>query len=258
MNMPNWLAKTPEMVAMDRWFSLEAGKPELVRRYEAGIRKVATTGVFAGGSDSLDNRMPGKGADAIKSFSHFDSDWLNLANPSSGGNYWPHVPTFSIITWLQQGVKNACQKGLGSKLLKSSALFQSELDTGLTEAEVADVVPTVTVWVCTSPPGTGTIQVDAVRSPSVVQLVIATPWPMTMQSRLWPTVNRLIDEQWILLHGGPDALEAAGFLPRPDVDPPTKNPGPRRGATASKAGASKAASKRATKARGNTTGRRRT
>ena len=26
--------------------------------------------------------------------SHFDSDWLNLNNPSSGGRYWPHIPTW--------------------------------------------------------------------------------------------------------------------------------------------------------------------
>lgn len=218
MNMPNWLAKTPEMVAMDRWFSLEDGKRELVRRYEAAITNVGKPSVFTGGSDALDNRMAKKHADALRAYGHFDSDWINLTNPSSGGNYWPHVPTFTIITWFQQGVKNACQKGLGSKHLGSSTLFRSELDSGLMEAEVADVVPTVTVWVCTSPPGTGTVQVDAVRSANVVQLVIATPWPMTMQSRLWPVVSELLDEQWIALHGGPEALEGV-----PGVSPPDKS-----------------------------------
>jgi hypothetical protein len=79
----------------------------------------------------------------------------------------------------------------------------------MTEAELQDVVPMVTAWVCTSPPGTGTVQVDAVRSPSAVQLVIATPWPHTMQSRLWPVVSGLIDQAWIRLHGSREILGMA-------------------------------------------------
>ncbi len=198
--MPYWLNKTPEMIAMDRYFS--AG-PNLVERYKKTINKINAG--LPGSSDALNLGMtPDEVADA---FTHFDKDWLNKTNPSSGGNYWPHVPTFTIVTWFKQGILAAAQKGLGRIELGNigvvpDPIFDSEKKySGLQNADLDGVLPLSTSWVCTSAPGTGTVEVDAVRGPSVVELVISTPWPKTMQSRLWGIVQPLLDELWIQIHG---------------------------------------------------------
>ncbi|HTK15448.1 MAG TPA: hypothetical protein VL769_03570 [Acidimicrobiia bacterium] len=210
--MPYWMNKTPEMVAMDRWF----GGPDLVTRYNNAINRINAAkqnGTLPGTSDALDNELPGGSADAFK---HFGKDWLNPNNPSSGGDYWPHVPTFTIIPWLRTGLLRAAQKGLGTVELASFGaspseiqdLFRPERDwSGLTDADLQGVLPLVTTWVCTSPPGTGTIQVDVIRGPSVVELIISTPQPAIMQSRLFAEVRDLIDQQWVIIHGGPDVID---------------------------------------------------
>jgi hypothetical protein len=179
--------KTPEMVAMDRWFSTG---PDLVNRYTNAINSViASQGArtLPTASDVLDNpTFTGNKQDA---FRHFGADWLNEKNPTSGGRFWPHVPTFTIISWFQIGVLHAARKGLGW-------------------AQLQDVLPLVTTWVCTSPAGTGTVEVDAIRGPTVVELIIATPQPKTMQARIAAEVQTLIDEQWIILHCGPERSAA--------------------------------------------------
>jgi hypothetical protein len=208
--MPYWLAKTPEMIAMDKWFS--AG-PELANRYNAAITSINTSKQahrLPTRSDALDSKLPGGAAGA---FSHFGKDWLNPNNPSSGGSYWPHVPTFMIIEWVQNGVLNAAHKGLGWTELANRGerpddIFESEMHDGLmVESELDGHLPLVTTWVCTSPPGTGTIEVDAVRGPTVVELIIATPQPKLMFSRIWSEVQTLIDQQWIILHGGEGTID---------------------------------------------------
>ncbi len=211
--MPYWMNKTPEMVAIDRWFS----GPDLVDRYRNAINRINTAKInrtLPGTSDALDNEMPG-GSPAA--FTHFGKDWLNPTNPSSGGDYWPHVPTFTIIPWLQTGFLRACQKGLGAQQLAANLgkspseiddLFKAEVEwSRLTDTDLQGVLPLVTTWVCTSPPGTGTIQADVIRGPSIVELIISTPQPAIMQSRLFAEVRDLIDLQWVILHGGPDVID---------------------------------------------------
>ena len=58
----------------------------------------------------------------------------------------------------------------------------------------------------TAPAGTGSIEVDAVRGPTVVELVIATPQPQLLQSRISKAVRVIIDQQWITLHGATDTI----------------------------------------------------
>ncbi|MDQ1449496.1 MAG: hypothetical protein QOC79_2467 [Actinomycetota bacterium] len=210
--MPYWMNKTPEMAAMDRWFS-----DDLVTRYTNAITSINTAKqhrTLPGTSDALDNKLAGT---SLGAFAHFGKDWLNPNNPSSGGDYWPHVPTFTIIPWLQTGLLHAAQKGLGEVALKATLgksqtdvdnLFKPEFEwSKLSRDEVQRVVPLVTTWVCTSPPGTGTIQVDSIRGPSVVELIISTPQPAHMQSRIFEEVRDLIDEQWVTLHGGPSVID---------------------------------------------------
>jgi hypothetical protein len=210
--MPYWMNKTPEMVAMDRYFS----GPDLVNRYKKAITSINTSkpgNALPTTSDALNKELPNGVAHA---FTHFGQDWLNKNNPSSGGNFWPHVPTFTIIPWIREGVLHAAHKGLGSTALATlgkspteiAKIFKSEKeDSQLTDAELKAVLPLVTTWVCTSPPGTGTIQVDAVRGPTVVELIIATPQPQMMHSRFFDQMRDIIDRQWIILHGGPATID---------------------------------------------------
>jgi hypothetical protein len=210
--MPYWMNKTPEMVAMDRWFSTG---PDLVNRYTNAINSViASQGArtLPTASDVLDNpTFTGNKQDA---FRHFGADWLNEKNPTSGGRFWPHVPTFTIISWFQIGVLHAARKGLGWAELVNRGedpkpVFEPEMCTGgMEEPQLQDVLPLVTTWVCTSPAGTGTVEVDAIRGPTVVELIIATPQPKTMQARIAAEVQTLIDEQWIILHCGPERSAA--------------------------------------------------
>jgi len=220
--MPYWMNKTPEMIAMDRWFR-DPGVPDLVTKYTTTINKVLTSQrsrVLPATSDVLDHEMPGKQLGAL---GHFGTDWLNPTNPSSGGSFWPHVPTFTIISWFQIGVLHAARKGLGRTELLNlgedpDQVFEPEKKWGqMTDADLDGVLPLVTTWVCSSPPGTGTVEVDAVRGPTAVEMIIATPQPKTMRSRIAHEVQKVIDEQWIILHGGLDLNEQVNT---DDYDPP--------------------------------------
>ena len=215
-HMPYWLAKTPEMVAMDRWFSLaDAGSEDaLADRYRQAIGRVSATGdsVFRGGAQSLDaNRLPGGAPAKVGAFGHLGQDWLNLFNKSSGGDYWPQVPTWMIVNLLRTGVSAAAKKALGVTSLtagEAQTLFhyEAEIDPGDPRESV---LPLATIWVCTSGPGSTGFDVDAVRGPSVVELVISTPAPY-QQSHLWPLVKPQVDAFWNRIHGD---------LPLPDPPP---------------------------------------
>ena len=209
--MPHWLAKTPEMIAMDRWFS-----DDLVTRYNNAIAsieasknaKVLPPASAALNDAVLQSKFPGGAPGVSDAFRHLGTDWLNPTNPSSGGRFWRHVPTFLIITWLQEGVLTAARKGLGWTAIENRGerpqdLFESEInDCKLEQSDLDGEKPLVTTWVCTAPAGTGSIEVDAIRGPTVVELVIATPQPQLLQSRISRAVRELVDLQWITLHGG--------------------------------------------------------
>jgi len=219
--MPYWMNKTPEMVAMDRWFS----GPDLVVKYSNAINSVLASqlsNALPATSDVLDNELPGQQAGA---FAHFGRDWLNPGNPSSGGRYWPHVPTFTIISWFQIGVLHAARKGLGWTELTNRGddplqVFEPEMNwSAMVESDLDGVLPLVTTWVCSSPAGTGTVEVDAVRGPTAVEMIIATPQPKTMRSRINDEVQAVIDAQWIILHGGASANDQVN---NDDYEPPSE------------------------------------
>jgi hypothetical protein len=213
-NMPHWLNKTPEMVAMDRWFrggGLEGKYLDAIASIEAG-RPGHT---LPDASDALNDPNSGMNQQEINdAFDHFNRDWLDPNNPASGGNFWPHIPTLNIKQWLRQGLLNAMHKGLGRTALESNpisktpnevdVIFDSEIHVSkLTEGDLAGTIPLITTWVCTAPAGTGSIEVDAVRGLNVVELIIATPDPMKSHSRIFAEVSELIDVEWNLLHGEP-------------------------------------------------------
>jgi hypothetical protein len=201
--MPYWLAKTSEMVAMDRWFSYAGGTTEaqLVQRYQDAITRVTAGGpdLLTSGSASIASiGDPG----AAAAMTHFGSDWLNLENLNSGGAFWPQIPTWQIIIWLRQGIVSAAQKALGVHHLAAAdvpTVYKAELETDPDDPRDS-VLPLTTIWVCTGNVSSAGFEVDAVRGPSTVEMVIATP-PPRIPSRLWPHVVSQIDEYWGALHG---------------------------------------------------------
>lgn len=202
-HMPFWLAKTTEMVAMDRWFSpAGAGsEAELVQRYQDAIARATTAGLGivndpAESIASLGNER------AATAMGHFGSDWLNLSNLNSGGEFWPQIPSWQIIIWLRQGIVSAAKKALGVNHLHPSEIaevFEAELETDPDDPRDT-VLPLTTIWVCTGNHSSAGFEVDAVRGPTTVELVIATP-PPRMRSRLWAMVEDQIDAFWRELHG---------------------------------------------------------
>jgi hypothetical protein len=175
--MPIWLAKTREMIAMDRWFSVDDAGSEaaLVARYQSAITRLVAPNnqVLRGGSQALSLQPGGPGA-VSDSFLHFDEDWMNLDNLSSGGNYWPQIPTWSIIIWLRQGVLSAARKALGVSHLPSKAaannLFRYEIANDPADPRTT-VLPLVTCWV----------------------------WPY-QRAHIWGDVKPQLDAMWSRLH----------------------------------------------------------
>ncbi len=212
-----WLEKIPALLAMDRYFH---GDPAtLEQRYRTALTALQTKAtVWRAPGDSIAG-LP----NVQDAMDHFGRDWINTQNPNSGGNYWPHIPTWVVLTNLKQGITAGVTKALGWNVLANDAalpdpnvVFAKEVvdyqdEGGMHQSELLGVVPMVTCWVCTSGPGTGGFQVDAVRGPSVVEVVIATPMPMP-QSRIWDVVGADLDRLWTQIHSF-DVLDSVGKLP---------------------------------------------
>jgi hypothetical protein len=214
--MPYWLAKTPEMVAMDRYFSVDdaGGEDALADRYVAAINSLTTKSV-----EQLVTTSSSVAAGAVTDpWPHMSSDWINLQNLNSGGDYWPQVPSWRILIMLRQGLVSAAQKALGATKLAEKGVdpevvFKWEREVDATGLE--GVLPLVTLWVCSSGQGTINFDVDAVRGPTSVQLVFATPAPY-QQSHIWSEVKPQLDAYWAVLHPSspvPDPPAAGGPAP---------------------------------------------
>jgi len=138
------------------------------------------------------------------------------------------VPTLNILASLKVGIAAGCTKGLGTTALANAfpaltpaVVYDREIrEAKLTPDELSGVMPMSTSWVCTSAPGTGGFQVDAVRGPSIVDVVIATPWPMP-QSRLWCVLGPDLDALWTVLHGTEAHVDVFDMIERL---PPWPNP----------------------------------
>jgi hypothetical protein len=171
------------MRAMDRWFSRSVSDEELALRYREALRLLASD-QFTQVSDINNAMLTSDGArDALN---HFNEDWINVADQTKGGRWWPQYPTSKIIAAFRTGMIAASFKGLGWTSLdideERERLFLPELRAGLTVQDLTPVLPRATCWACPSPPGSGTFLVDALRSGTVVQVVILTPGPLVDQA----------------------------------------------------------------------------
>jgi len=210
--MPFWLAKTTEMVAMDRWFSLAdaGGEAALADRYTQAIGRIVTGGpdLLTGPAASIAALGTARASAAM---GHLGSDWLNLTNLNSGGDFWPQIPTWQIVIWLRQGILSAAKKALGVHRLdpaEVARVYRAEIETDPDDPRDT-VVPLTTIWVCTGNHSSNGFEVDAVRGPTCVELVVATP-PPRLQSRLWPDVGGQIDTFWHRLHGDVELPDPPG------------------------------------------------
>lgn len=189
--MPQWFAKTRDMVRSDQYFSLKGAgsEDELVRRYADALKllKREPEGYY-----DQSKVLPGGRSH------HFDTDWINRDYPDvmdSGGRYWPTIPSWKVVSYVRDGTFVAICKALGHVLEPTlgdlsitqvglfsvsdflDQLFVTELEDGV---EIESVLPLATSWNCVAPAGSDFFEVDALRGPSVVELAIATPRPLGM------------------------------------------------------------------------------
>ena len=121
--------------------------------------------------------------------SHFKGDWINAQYPTdtSGGAFWPHIPSETVLYWVKVGTMTAIHKAVGKQNLLAMYAAVSQIASyadSLYESYDQDdvdndsVVPLSTSWLCVGPTDSTFFEADAVRGPSIVEFVIATPKPL--------------------------------------------------------------------------------
>ena len=215
--MPNWFAKTKEMAAFDRYFSLVDVEESTLRdRYLRALHRLRGAKYFDQ-SDALDTEWagrPNRDRDLKLSLDgHFRGDWIHPLYPSdpatyggTGGRFWPQVPSVDVLDRLRAGVVFAIQKALGDSELASlgrSQEYRDRLWTAERENEIPiddGLRPVAMSWNCVAPAGENFFEVDALRGPTVVEFAIATPRPYghgTNMSMADDLRDGLIDEDEI-------------------------------------------------------------
>jgi hypothetical protein len=216
--MPDWFAKTKEMMASDLYFSLvDAGtEAELISRYNRALDalEAAPKGRAPRTSAALQEVWgdPKKVQDSIGG--HFEGDWIYYRYYNDpdlykdvGGKYWPLIPSSTVLDVIRVGTKIAIHKALGETELAKvpqlttkpyyrEAIWKAERENDV----VTDgVLPLATSWNCVAPAGSDFFEAAALRGPTVVELAIATPKPYG-RSPLMDIVQKVLD-------GGYDAFK---------------------------------------------------
>jgi hypothetical protein len=238
--MPDWFAKTPEMMALDKYFSLVDAKTptELTRRYTAALAQIKTTDGYAGYSTAMNRHMTRAQVEASLA-GHFEGDWVHhnyLRDPKAasqlGGLFWPSIPSTTVVHGLRRGMELAIHKALGDTQLAKlgysqryrHALFAQERAYGV---ELDRVLPMAMSWNCVAPTGSDFFDVAALRGPTIVEFAVATPQPygVSMSKRLLSMVDY-------------------GVIATHEADEPKPRKTPARKAAAKKAPARKTAAKK--------------
>jgi len=158
----------PQMLEMDRHFSLKDGEQELRRRYMKSLENLQ-------GGDFVD-KADWLGESKAESLQHFRAHWVD---EEGGQVYWPQGASTSVLDPIREGFRRAAWKGLGVQPEAGGPqppphLFDEERDAGMSPEELTGVLPRVTTWVPLSGYH-GPVKVDAVRGVAAVQVVVFTP-----------------------------------------------------------------------------------
>ena len=193
-SMPNWFAKTKEMAAFDRYFSLlDVDDKGLLERYWQALDRLHARGDYYDGSDALQHEWrakPNLRQEMAGSLdAHFRGDWIHLKfgrDPKAGkkgGRFWPQVPSTRVVELLRSGTIMAIHKAMGDTELANLGLpedyryrlWKPERENGI---NFDDGVRGIALsWNCVAPAGENFFEVEALRGPSVVEFAIATPRP---------------------------------------------------------------------------------
>jgi hypothetical protein len=219
-SMPNWFAKTKEMAAFDRYFSLiDVDEKGLLERYRKTLSRFeARTTDYYANPDALTTQWaarPQMRAEIGASIDgHFRGDWVHHLYPSDparygdlGGRFWPQVASSRVIDLLRVGVTAAIHKAMGETELVNLGLpddYRFRLWRAERENDIAidDGVRAIAMsWNCVAPAGDDFFEVDALRGPSVVEFAIATPRPLGHSS-----VMDVVDDvrEGLIRNIGPD------------------------------------------------------
>lgn len=193
-SMPHWFAKTKEMAAFDRYFSMtDVDEAGLRERYLQALGRLQGASYFSK-SDALDTEWqsrPNLGRMLRMSLDeHFRGDWIHhlyLRDPAAyggiGGRFWPQVPSADVLDRLRAGVMFAIHKALGDPELETlgvdpdyrDRLWKAERDNDIA---IDDGMRGIALsWNCVAPAGENFFEVDALRGPTVVEFSIASPRP---------------------------------------------------------------------------------
>ena len=193
-SMPNWFAKTKEMAAFDRYFSLlDVDEKGLLERYLGALRTLDSRADYYNDSDALQHEWrakPNLRQEMAGSLdAHFRGDWIHLnfgRNPKAakkGGRFWPQVPSSRVVELVRLGTTMAIHKAMGDTELANLGLsegyryrlWKPERENGI---DFDDGVRGIAMsWNCVAPAGENFFEVEALRGPSVVEFAIATPRP---------------------------------------------------------------------------------
>jgi hypothetical protein len=193
-SMPNWFAKTKEMAAFDRYFSLlDVDEKGLLERYGQALRTLDARADYYNDSEALQHEWrakPNLRQEMAGSLdAHFRGDWIHLnfgRNPKAaeqGGRFWPQVPSSRVVELVRLGTTMAIHKAMGDTELANlglSADYRYRLWKAERENDINfdDGVRGIALsWNCVAPAGENFFEVEALRGPSVVEFAIATPRP---------------------------------------------------------------------------------
>jgi len=195
-SMPNWFAKTKEMAAFDRYFSLiDVDEKGLLDRYQTALTRFQRRGDdYYQNPDALTTQWsarPNMRAELGASIDgHFRGDWIHHLYPTDparyggvGGRFWPQVGSKHVLDMLRVGVTTAIHKAMGETELVNLGLpedYRYRLWRAERENEIAiddGIRPVAMSWNCVAPAGDDFFEVDALRGPSVVEFAVATPRP---------------------------------------------------------------------------------
>jgi hypothetical protein len=193
--MPDWFAKSKEMVASDQYFRMDAaGSPEgLVERYMRALDRLDDTpsGRAPERSEALEKVWGDQTRVDAALGGHFVGDWIHsryYEDPaqfeSVGGKFWPNVPSRRVADLVREGTRLAIHKALGETALANVPGLSEEYLIDLWGPEkdnnigIDGVRPLATSWNCVSPEGSNFFEVAVLRGPNVVEFCIATPKPI--------------------------------------------------------------------------------